>query len=105
MTAHPKPPGISAGREGLRQREAERSAAHSKLMAAIATVVDHGGSAPCLSPVRSHWWTSDDADELEAAARLCGGCEALKACKTYADQFEEVAGIWAGLLLHERKMK
>lgn len=93
------------GREGLHERLARRATAHGRLLAAIGAVVDGGGRVPCLSTTQGRWWTSEDAGDLEAAARSCAGCEALAACRRYVEQHPETSGVWAGRIPNERKTR
>ena len=51
---------------------------------------------PCQGP-HSDWWTSDDAEEREAAARQCQGCPVIEACAAAADEADERWHVWGGV--------
>lgn len=78
-------------------RDQSRMVALDRLLVVIADHVEHGETVPCVQPARGHWWLSRDSEEREAAARLCGGCPALHACRAYITNHPEPAGIWAGV--------
>lgn len=86
----------------LKEREADRSIALSRLTAVIGQSLEVGERIPCLSS-EPDLWTSEDLDDLREAAKACAWCPALTACKRYIDQFEEISGVYAGLTPTERK--
>lgn len=65
-----------------------------QLLHALADIDAEGGTTPCQGD-RAGYWTSDNADEREAAAYRCHGCPALTPCTAYADTGAERAHVWA----------
>ena len=53
-----------------------------------------GADPESFSPVE--WWTTDEAEVVEAAARRwCAGCPVLAACARFADTSRHT-GLWGG---------
>lgn len=69
---------------------------HEELSAALADLTDRGQRTPCQGPDR-HLWTSDAAEEREAAAHRCGPCPVLAECAAYADDADERWHVWASV--------
>lgn len=69
----------------------------SDLLSAISTAVQAGARVPCLGPSRD-WWTSEEADDLEAARWACQTCPVLALCQTYRDNNRETGAVYAGVL-------
>ena len=78
--------------------EQARMAAHGVLQAIIATSLEEDpGSVPCVQPDQWRDWTSENARNLNRAAKACRTCPALQTCRDYADQWERHgAGVWGG---------
>lgn len=72
--------------------DARRSFA--SLLIALDRLTEDGQVPPCRHPLRSHWWTSDDLDEREAAAHGCTSCPLLDTCAAHAPH--ERWHTWAG---------
>lgn len=68
--------------------------ARGALARALRGAVDRGEGVPCLHPTRGAAWTSDDPDDLAAAAEACGPCPVLDACR--AAGAHELWGAWGG---------
>lgn len=66
---------------------------YAALVTTLARLADQGEVPPCAHPLRWHLWTSDDAEEREAAAHACTGCPALAACEAHGQH--ERHGVWA----------
>jgi hypothetical protein len=64
--------------------------AYVSLLNAIA----EAGATPCAASPDT--WTSERADERDAATRACLDCEAFVPCRRYADVAGETHGVWGG---------
>ncbi len=53
-------------------------------------------STPCRGP-HADRWTSDDAEERQAAAYMCAACPITQRCSTYANTAGEKFHVWAGV--------
>lgn len=51
---------------------------------------------PCCGP-HGALWTSEVAEEREAATYRCTGCPVITACSNYASMAREKFGVWAGV--------
>ncbi len=47
--------------------------------------------------------TGPAAGQIQAAKRICGGCDVREECLTYAIETNQVAGIWGGVTEDERR--
>ena len=70
------------------------------------TLAIHGAQhpIPCTGP-RADLWTSERADEREAASHRCSTCPAIAECHDYAVAANEKHNVWAGVdrTRHDRK--
>ncbi|WP_141494393.1 WhiB family transcriptional regulator [Kytococcus schroeteri] len=72
-----------------------RVTAHGLLTFALLDAQGRGQAIPCHGP-RGEWWTSEDADEREAAVHGCQSCPVLTACAAAADDTREAHHVWGG---------
>jgi hypothetical protein len=68
------------------------------------TTVDTGHDVPCMSGDRD-LWIADDDEPQRRAARLCQGCPVMDACRAYALDASEPAGVWGGLTENVRRSR
>jgi hypothetical protein len=71
---------------------AEAVESYARLVSQLARLADQGETPPCTHPLRWAWWTSDDADEREAATHACTSCPLLDTCTAHAPH--EPAHVW-----------
>lgn len=69
------------------------SAAMEVLAGALTALEDAGKPWPCRG---SSLWISDDAEDREAAARLCETCPVLAQCRAAGDELAATSGVWGG---------
>lgn len=79
----------------------ERVSAHTELMRRVTDLAEDGEHVPCLA-AEGTWFTNDDLEIQNAAARLCRDCPALAACASYITEHPEPAGAWAGTTENQR---
>jgi hypothetical protein len=60
---------------------------------ALAEALDDCGSVPCESRAE---WTSESAEDRQAAAHQCARCPVLPLCSDYVSAAKEKYGVWAG---------
>lgn len=63
-------------------------------------LLEHDGQAiPCRSGglLATVAWTSDEVDEQRAAARACGACPAVTACRQFGLAWPDLPGTYGGL--------
>lgn len=60
----------------------------------LQTAVVEATGVPCCG-AHSSLWTSELAEDREAAAYRCTGCPVIKACRDYATAAKEKFGVWA----------
>lgn len=83
--------------------EVAESGAFTTLLLALRELDTRNEITPCQTPGIDHLWTSDDAEDREAAAHRCQPCPLrLTECMTYATTSTERHHVWAGLDLTER---
>lgn len=63
---------------------------------ALQTALEDAGPTPCRGP-DADLWTSERADEREAAAYRCAGCPVIVPCAAYSAAARERFGTWAGV--------
>lgn len=62
----------------------------------LQTSVMEASDVPCCG-AHGDLWTSEAAEEREAAAYRCTGCPVTVACGNYATAAREKFGVWAGI--------
>jgi hypothetical protein len=62
------------------------------------------GTCTLVPASQRSWWTSEDRDERQAAARMCAGCEIREQCAEWSMSLPvtDDAAVYAGLLPAER---
>lgn len=73
----------------------EFTLAVGRLHARLLELAEDGVNVTCVTSPNWAWWTSDDAEEREAAAYRCVGCPALAVCGEVARYAPH--GIWGGI--------
>jgi len=82
-----------------------RVEARRALLAVLAGHDAAGRRIPCHAvPVADRGaWTSDDPDDQALAARLCGPCPAIEACRLYGSTFPKECGVYGAMTEHDRR--
>ncbi|MGK7221527.1 WhiB family transcriptional regulator [Kocuria flava] len=84
----------------------DHAAAHNKLTARLAEVLDAGESIPCLDSPHAADWIADGRDAQDAHDRAVAGCRpcpALTDCALYALAYPEPAGVWGAMTPTDRQ--
>lgn len=69
--------------------------ASERLTLALIALADRDQRTPCQNPRTRHRWTSDGADEREAAAHECRFCPLLTECAEAGDELK-AEFVWGG---------
>lgn len=72
------------------------TATDEALTAALVDLAGDGIRPPCGDHLLGYLWTSEDAAEREAAARMCGPCPIRQTCHVAAEARGELF-VWAGI--------
>lgn len=67
------------------------------LDAALVTMAAEGLRPRCAEHTDRNLWTSEDADDRDEAARLCGPCPVLELCGAAADEERDVHTVRGGI--------
>lgn len=71
--------------------------AFTTLLLALRELDTSNQLTPCQTPGTDHLWTSDDAEDREAACHRCQPCPLLPECRTHATTAGEKHHVWAGI--------
>lgn len=71
--------------------------AREQLDMALVGMAAEGLRPRCAEHGDRNLWTSEDADDRDEAARLCGPCPVLEACGSSADEERDVHTVRGGI--------